>query len=228
MCQTKALAANPPNPQYRQFLRNDLENLARACAALGDEAGAADARLQLDELTASDPRFAAVDVRLAAVLKGEATRDNAERLALAQRAYDVKRYSTAAKLWSEALVADPKLADDLQRQHRYNAACAAALAASGAGNDILAPDDVAKVKLRTQALAWLKAELAAWKRVSMIVEPGNKQLVAKTLAHWKQDTDLAAIRDTHELAKLPDDERAALEQLWKETDALLTQVRNRK
>ena len=32
--------------------------------------------------------------------------------------------------FADALAADPKLADDRQAQHRYNAACAAALAAA--------------------------------------------------------------------------------------------------
>ena len=55
-------------------------------------------------------------------------KDKAERLRLAQRAYDKALHATAARLWAEALAADPKLGDDRQAQHRYNAACAAALA----------------------------------------------------------------------------------------------------
>ena len=52
----------------------------------------------------------------------------------------------------------------------------------------------------------------------MIIEPGNKELVAKTLTHWKQDADLAGIRDDQELAKLPDEERCrVLKQLVKPT-----------
>ena len=41
----------------------------------------------------------------------------------------------------------------------------------------------ATAKLRKQALDWLKVALSAWKRISMIVEPGSIELVAKTLAH---------------------------------------------
>jgi hypothetical protein len=59
----------------------------------------------------------------------------------------------------------------------------------------------------------------------MIVEPGNKELVAKTLTHWKQDTDLAGIRDEQELAKLPEDERKAWQSLWADVDALLKRTR---
>src|SRR5262249_31608306 len=60
------------------------------------------------------------------------------------------------------LQADPKLGDDRQAQHRYHAARAAALAASGQGKDMPSLDDAARAKLRRQALDWLKAELTVW------------------------------------------------------------------
>ena len=79
-------------------------------------------------------RWSALDARLAAIIKGDQQpKDNAERLHLAQRAYDKALHATAARLWAEALAADPKLGDDRQAQHRYNAACAAALAGCGQG-----------------------------------------------------------------------------------------------
>jgi eukaryotic-like serine/threonine-protein kinase len=222
--QKKALAASPRHPVYLHFLRNHYTNLIRVAKGLGDESLAREAQHGLDDLAATDPGFAALDARLAAVAGGGTPKDNAERLALAGRAHAMRRFALAARLWAEALAADPKLADDRQAQHRYHAACAAALAGSGQGKDDPKPDDAAKAKLRKQALDWLKAELSAWKRVSMIVEPGNKELVAKTLTHWKQDADLAGIRDAKELAKLPDEERAALKQLWGDVEALLTKV----
>ena len=42
----------------------------------------------------------------------------------------------------------------------------------------------------------------------MTIATGNKELVARTLAYWKQDADLADIRDEPQLAKWPEDERA--------------------
>ena len=59
---------------------------------------------------------------------------------LANFCYDSKRYAAAARVWSEAMEADPKLVDDRQAQHRYNAACAA-LAAAGQGIDDPPPND---------------------------------------------------------------------------------------
>ena len=94
----------------------------------------AEAERELAKLRESDPAMVALDARLSAIIKGDQQpKDNAERLALAQRAYDKALHATAARLWAEALAADPKLGDDRQAQHRYNAACAAALAGCWAG-----------------------------------------------------------------------------------------------
>jgi hypothetical protein len=43
----------------------------------------------------------------------------------------------------------------------------------------------------------------------------------QTLNHWQRDTDLAGIRDTAALAKLPEDEQKAFTQLWADAAALL-------
>jgi serine/threonine-protein kinase len=126
--QKKALAANPRHPSYRQFLGDHLRNLIRARKALGNEDEAKDAQRELDELAANDPAKAALDQRLAAVVRGEAPKDNHERLQLANRAYERRLYGASTRLYGEALEANSKLADDRQAQHRYNAACAAALA----------------------------------------------------------------------------------------------------
>jgi hypothetical protein len=44
--------------------------------------------------------------------------------------------------------------------------------------------------------------------------------VARTLAHWKQDADLAGIRDEASPAKLPEGEREAFRALWDDVEAL--------
>ena len=192
---------------------------------MGDSEGVAEAERELAKLRLSDPAMIALDARLSAIIKGDQQpKDNAERLQLGQRAYDKALHATAVRLWAEAIAADPKLGDNRQAGHRYNAACAAALASGGKGKDDPAPDDAARAKLREQAFDWLKDELSAWKQVAMIIEPGNKELVAKTLQHWKEDADLASIRDEKELAKLTEEERAAVKQLWNDVDGLLTTV----
>ncbi|MDB5349542.1 MAG: pkn [Planctomycetota bacterium] len=229
--QRKALAANPRNPTYRQYLTNHVTNHIKACNGLNDTEGAAEARRQLAELQSTDPRFQALDQRLDALIRGEAAKDNAERLALAQRAHEKSLHAAAARLLGEALAINPTLGDDRRNNVRYNAACAAALAVGPvptgrpeSGRLEPALQDAEKAKLRAQALDWLKAELSAWKKVSFTIEPGSKELVAKTLAHWKADADLTSLRDDAALAKLPEDERAAFERLWADIDGLLTSV----
>ena len=128
--QKKALAINPGHPRYRTYMTNHLNGQVAAARGLGREADAVAADRELTQFEASDPRLAALDARLAAVTKGEKPNSNAERLELAQRAYDKSLHSTAVRLWGEAMESDPKLANDRQAQLRYNAACAAALAAS--------------------------------------------------------------------------------------------------
>ena len=182
-------------------------------------------RFPSEQWLAEAERRAALAGRLPALLKGEQLpKDLAERLAVAQMCFATKRFAAAARFWAEALASDPKLAENRQTQIPYNAACAASLAAAGQGNDDPKPQDDAKAKLREQALAWLKAELSAWKRVSTTVEPSSPELVAKTLAHWKQDSDLAGVHDEQELAKLPEAERAAWKTFWADVTALLKQV----
>ncbi len=167
----------------------------------------------------------ALNARLAAVLQGQAPKDEAERIKLANRAYGKTLHVASARLYAEAFMNDPKLADDRgEVQHRYNAACAAALAGSGEGKDDPPPDDAAKARLRRQAREWLRSELAAWTKVLDGGPAEMKAKIAPILQHWKDDTDLAGIRDEKGLAKLPEEERAAFKQLWTDVDRLLARA----
>jgi hypothetical protein len=93
------------------------------------------------------------------------------------------------------------------------------LAAAGQGQGEPPLDDAAKAKLRRQALDWLKAELTAWGRV---LESGSPQAPPKKVrkpSDWKQDGDLAGIRDAAALARLPANEQEAFAQFWADVDA---------
>jgi serine/threonine-protein kinase len=159
--------------------------------------------------------------RLAAVLRGDdRPRDKAERLELAHHCYDTDRYAAAARLWAEALEADSRLGEDRQTRLRYSAACAAALAAAGAGKDTPL-DGAARAKLRTQALGWLKAERDTWAKL-LEADPSRARAdIAPMLRHWKVDSRLSAVRDAADLAKLPEAERKQWQTLWAEVDGLL-------
>lgn len=219
--QRKAQLLDQNNPSYNNKIIINLINLIRAYEGLGRIDEAADARRELDELEARDPAKAALDKRLADVLEGRVPDDDAERVRLANRAYEKGLYAATARLLAAAMTHDPKLGDNREAQHRYKAARAAALAGIGRGNDDPRPDDAARKKLRRQALDWLHAELSAWRRVAMSVEPGNKATVAKALRRWKTDNDLAGLRDAAHLAGLPEGEREAYRRLWAEVDRLL-------
>jgi hypothetical protein len=131
-----------------------------------------------------------------------------------------KRYQSAARLYADAFAARPGLADDLKAQHRYNAACYAALAAAGQGRDAPGPDDKERARLRRQALGWLQADLALWGKEAQKGTPQARAAVQKILRHWQKDSDLAGVRDAA-LGKLPEAERAEWQQLWGAVEALL-------
>src|SRR5689334_13942472 len=106
-------------------------------------------------------RLAAVQGKLAALLKGDfKPSTNDERLRLSELCLIKKLHRTAAGLYADAFAADPKLAADLTAGHRYDAACCAALAAAGQGEDAAKLDDKERARLRKQALEWLRAHLA--------------------------------------------------------------------
>src|SRR5262249_8034854 len=166
----------------------------------------------------------ALDRKLRAVLRGEArAADPAEQLGLARLCALKKRHVATARFYAAAFAAQPKLADALRTQDRYNAACASALAAAGQGADADKLGDGERARLRRQAREWLTADLAAWaKRITD--RPQERARVQKTLRHWQADRDLAGIRESEALAQLPAAEREACHQLWTQVDALLRQA----
>jgi serine/threonine-protein kinase len=176
------------------------------------------------ELTTTE-RQASLAHRLPAVLAGRLNPgDAAETLGFAQLCYEKKLHGASARFWSEAFQAQPKLAQDMQAQHRYNAACAAALAGCGQGKDDPPLDEAARERWRKHALDWLKADLAAWATVLRTGPAEAPQAIVKTLQHWKADTDLAGLRDHEALKRLPEAEQKACRALWAEVDALLAKA----
>jgi tetratricopeptide (TPR) repeat protein/serine/threonine protein kinase len=227
--------------EYRLALRLDKDNpealcnlgivlleqghFAEALAALkrGHELGSQKPRWpeRSAQLVREVEQLVALDGKLPKVLKGEAQpADAAEELALAQMCQDhKKRYAAATRFYADAFAAEPKLADDLKQYHRYNAACAAALAVCGQGQDAAKLDDQERARLRRQALTWLRADLAQY---AAIVDKGPAQArasVQERLAHWQQDSDFAGVRGAA-LAQLPEAERPPWQKLWAEVEAL--------
>jgi tetratricopeptide (TPR) repeat protein len=162
-------------------------------------------------------RLVTLDSKLAKVLKGEAQpADAAERAALAwlcQR--PTKQLNVAAvRLYTEAFAAGPKLADDLRAEHRYLAACAAALAGCGIGQDAAKLDEKERGRLRQQALDWLRADLEGRSR-QLAQEPVQaRPALVRAMQHWLRAPDFAGVRGPEALAKLPEAERQPWQKLW--------------
>jgi eukaryotic-like serine/threonine-protein kinase len=167
-------------------------------------------------------QMAELDDRLTAALEGKAQPKGAtERLAFAQLCQRYrKRYSAAARFSEGAFADQPALAEDLASGHRYNAACAAALAGCGQGQDAAGLDDKEHARLRKQALDWLRADLGAWRRSLEKAPDKARPAVAKTMQHWLADPDFAGVRGEAALAKLPEAERPRWQDLWEEVEAL--------
>jgi serine/threonine-protein kinase len=164
--------------------------------------------------------------RLPGILMGEdRPKDNTQRLAWAWNCYQLSQFSSAARLWAEALAADPAAGDDLKAGHRYNEACAAALAGCGQGNDAPA-DEAARAALRRQALGLLRADLAQRAKRLDADGPGRTEALLN-LEHSTRDFDVAGIRDPDALAKLPVAERAEWQAFWQEVGALIVKFRSR-
>jgi serine/threonine-protein kinase len=163
-----------------------------------------------------------LEKKLAAILQGQSSPANpSEALALALMCQQhKKRYAAAARLYAVAFAAEPKLAADLNQQHRYNAACSAALAAAGQGSVThLLPDKVVTM-FRRWALDWLRADLTAYAKLAEQNNPAVKQTIQQRLAHWRRDPDLASVRDQQSLDLLPENESAAWHALWRDVDEL--------
>src|SRR5262249_52495296 len=150
-----------------------------------------------------------------AILRGDARpRDAAEQIVFAMVCQLSKRHAAAARLYADAFAEQPKLADDLQCQPRYSAARAAALVSCGQGKDVEQSDAKERALRRRQALGWLHADLAAYRRL-LDEEPDKaRSTVGERMQHRLQDKDFDGVRGTAALDKLPEVERQQWQTLW--------------
>jgi serine/threonine-protein kinase len=170
-------------------------------------------------------RLADQDRRLPALLQGTARAADASELAefAAFCAAYKQLYRTAARWYAEAFAACPELAEDLEAEHRFAAARAAALAGDGQGKDAGLADAQERARWRKQALDWLRADLV---RLGKSADtPAARPAIRKRLQVWQATPHLAPLRDEAGLARLPQDEREACHRLWADLKALLAKVK---
>jgi tetratricopeptide (TPR) repeat protein len=229
-CFKRALALDP---KYAKA-QNNLGKALLAQGAFPEARAATQQALKL--LPASHPlrslatqqlqrcqRLLDLDTRLTAILADDdQPKDSAEQLALADLCQQYKkRYADAARFYADAFAAKPKLTPAQQAFFRYNAACAAALAAAGRGADASNLDAKEKTRLRQQARERLRGALKSQTERLENVDAKTRAALRKDLEHWQQDADLASVRDEKALAQLPEAERAAWQQFWADVEKLL-------
>jgi Flp pilus assembly protein TadD len=206
-------------------------NLGTALLGLKKLDEAVTAYRKADQLLPNDPVIRAnlrrteqwlrLDRKLTACLAGK------DRPASPQEALDLanfcgyyrERPRTALRFCLEAFKEAPKLADNLKEQPRYHAACFAALAAAGKGQDAAKLPEAERAELRQKALGWLRADLKAH---AALLE-SRKELRSgahQRLGVWLRDADLASVREPTALAALPEAERASWRALWADVVAL--------
>jgi serine/threonine-protein kinase len=161
----------------------------------------------------------------AAFLEGKyKPRDNTERLALLGVCRFKNRTLASAKLYAEAFAADAALAENQRIDHRYHAARLAALAGCGRGEDATDLGEAERKQLRDQARVWLRADLAARVRAFNANPTVAREGIRQALTRWREDPDLAGVRDSSELDKLAPDERQEYFALWAEVAAVLART----
>jgi serine/threonine-protein kinase len=230
---------------YREALRIKPEypeahcNLGFALQQQGEFQQALIEVRRAQELGATDPhwipvsprwfrhceRLVELDARLSGYLAGTTTPTSPrERIELGELCKLKHLNHAAVRFYAEAFAGQPKLPDAQRGRHRYNAACAAGLAAAGQGKDADNLDTRERARLRRQALDWLRADLAQWVKQMENGSHGVRTRVQGTLAHWQQDRDLASVRGTVALAKLPADEQPGWRRLWADVEKTLAQA----
>jgi serine/threonine-protein kinase len=168
------------------------------------------------------------DGKLKAYLAGEQPPANAASLvqmaSLAQQPYK-RLYHTAARLYCDALARQPQLAN--AHPHRYNAACAAALAGCGKGEQGHRLPEQQRTRWRQQALDWLRADLTWLARALDKADSRTKIQIQRGLERWRTNIDLTGVRDKAALENLPEAERKRWQQLWVDVESLRQRAGNR-
>jgi serine/threonine-protein kinase len=222
----KAIALQPEYAEAHCNLGAVLQGQGQFTAALaerrrGNELGSRrhDWKYPSGRWVQEAEQLVALEAKLAAILRGEAPpADAAEQLLLArlcQQPYK-RLFAPAARFYTAAFAAQPRLAENVPAGHRYDAACVAVLAACGKSEDQPAPHETQRGRWRQQALDWLRADLTWWQKQDQSDKPPDRASLRKMLGHWQEDADLASVRGEPALAQLPAPEREGWRRLWAE------------
>jgi eukaryotic-like serine/threonine-protein kinase len=152
----------------------------------------------------------------------EKPRDEDERMALIAICQSMQRTAQAATLYAAAF----KQAPALSQRWRYAAACCAARAGCGDGEDAAQLSETERAVSREQARGWLRDDLAAM-NVQLANEPKvGRAPVLQRLEAWFKDPALACVRDEAKLRKLPSAERETWIRFWHDVESLHAEARS--
>src|SRR5260221_9257084 len=117
------------------------------------------------------------------------------------------------------------LAEEPRTGNRYAAACSAALAGCGRGEDEDELGEAERAQWRKRAREWLQADLDAWAHLLERDPEAAGAQVQQTLTRWRTEPELAGLRDADALDKLPPAERQECRALWNDVDARLERAK---
>jgi tetratricopeptide (TPR) repeat protein len=165
-------------------------------------------------------RLVELEPKLPAILSGKESPTNpTECAAFAQLCEKKQLYASAARFYRDAFAMKPSLASAANGL-RYDAACTAARAGCGKGNDATRLTEAECAEFRKLALDWLRADREAW-ALRLEKEPGGiRSAAGQTMQNWLTDPDFNGVRSRDALRQLPDEERLAWKKLWQEVEAL--------
>jgi serine/threonine-protein kinase len=175
------------------------------------------------QLVALAERFTTLERKLPAALDGPERPTAALDLTvlghICARGKQRRHAAAGARCFADAFDREPRLAGDVAQTNRSTAAALAVLAGTGRSLDSEALDSEARTRLRRQALAWLRADLALFGKYAGGGSWQERTFIRVALRSWADSPDLAAVR-APELLTLPTEERTAWLTFWDEVSAL--------
>ncbi|HEY7311217.1 MAG TPA: serine/threonine-protein kinase [Gemmataceae bacterium] len=136
--------------------------------------------------------------------------------------FENSKADEAVAVLRQYVATSPTEAASLDR--RFSAACAVVRAAHGKDAKAAKLDESGRSRLRQQARDWLEDNLRLYRRQLKENSRPAKAMIDVYLSQWQRDTDLAAVREPAELAKLPEPERQSWQRLWSEVKELAGRV----
>ncbi len=139
----------------------------------------------------------------------------------ARRHFSARRYVHAAREAVSELRPGNSLTSDLER---YNAACAAAMAACGEGELAEEAREAERARMLQHALSWLNEELKSIAAHAAQDDIHTRNAACAKLRWWQEDDLLAGVREPDALAKLPAENRAKWEAFWEKIEDVIAEA----